>query len=1107
MATKGTEETGLVVPASSDEQPEFVWIPSRLGEAMQESGILDNLDATIGAIPRVLLRDSPAEGLRPVRPGSSEMPAPPGNRGRYQLLGEIARGGMGAVLQGRDVDLGRDLAVKVILEEHLHHPEIVRRFVEEAQIGGQLQHPGIVPVHELGQFPDGRLYIAMKLVKGRTLAVLLESRKDLTDDRSRFLAIFEQVCQTIAYAHARGVVHRDLKPSNVMVGNFGEIQVMDWGLAKVLDQGGIADEEKVRKSQLDRSAIRTVRAGSGAESHAGSVLGTPAYMAPEQARGALDMVDERADVFGLGSILCEILTGSPAYTGTSSPELYRKAERADLGDALARLDACGADAELVALARSCLAPAAKDRPRDAGVVLTALTEHLASVEERLRAAELAQVKAEARAAEEHKRRILTIALAASLLATVLLGGVGWAWVKTEREARERKLANQQRARSAQTVAAIIEALEDARHKLGQAQAAGRESEQWVEAREAVKRAESLLARGEGGSELTGRVRALQAEIARKRDEAEAVGKDRRMVERLAEIHNDLAVHEDASKTDAQFAEAFRNYGVNVEELAPEEAGTRLAQHPVAAELANALDQWAFIRRGQQPAGLEDPEGARHLVAIARAADPDPWRNQLRDLLDADFMRPDRREAGTKLEELAASADTDALPEASITRLAWVLAHGGRNSTAVALLQRSQRAHPHNFWLNFVLGIHLWLASQPEEAVRFYSVAVAIHPQSRLALHSLGTVLQELGRLDEAAATLRQAIHLHPDDATGHIKLGAVLFDLGEVRSAHAEFQEAKRLDPENLWLRIDLARGLMDRGEWNMAIDELRQDLRRDPRCGPARDLLGLALQGAGRLDEAIASFRAAIDSDPPFPLAYANLGRALLVKGDCAEALSLLRRHRPRGFGERNREFVSNDANRAERMLALEPQLTERLASAEKPREITELVDLARLCAIRQHYPAACRLWGQAFKTDPQLADELRLGVRYEAACVAAQAARAPAADQPDPQAVSRESLRKQALDWLKADLAAYARILESGTLQSRAMLPRRLGRWRVDPALAELHDDAALAALPEAERQAWRALWDHAETLRKQVLKKGLPAGRGPPPGKFPNRKPPGM
>ena len=220
----------------------------------------------------------------------------------------------------------------------------------------------------------------------------------------------------MAYAHSRGVVHRDLKPSNVMVGSFGEVQVMDWGLAKVLDQGGVADELKARRVRDDATAVRTIRVRSLAdESHAGSVLGTPAYMAPEQARGELDTVDERADVFGLGSILCEILSGQPPYVGKTAADVHRMAQRADLEATFDRLDACGADAELIDLAKYCLAPAPKDRPRDAGMVQAALAAHLAGAETRLREAGLAQARAETLAAGERKRRWLAVALAASVL--------------------------------------------------------------------------------------------------------------------------------------------------------------------------------------------------------------------------------------------------------------------------------------------------------------------------------------------------------------------------------------------------------------------------------------------------------------------------------------------------------------------------------------------------------------------------------------------------------------------------------------------------------------------------------------------------------------------
>jgi serine/threonine protein kinase len=134
---------------------------------------------------------------------------------------------MGVVLKGRDTDLGRDLAVKVLLDRHSDDPAMVCRFIEEAQIAGQLQHPGVVPVYELGCFGGRRPYFAMKLVKGCTLAEVLAGRPDPTADRPRLLAVFLQVAQTVAYAHARGVIHRDLKPSNIMVGAFGEVQVMD----------------------------------------------------------------------------------------------------------------------------------------------------------------------------------------------------------------------------------------------------------------------------------------------------------------------------------------------------------------------------------------------------------------------------------------------------------------------------------------------------------------------------------------------------------------------------------------------------------------------------------------------------------------------------------------------------------------------------------------------------------------------------------------------------------------------------------------------------------------------------------------------------------------
>ena len=186
-----------------------------------------SLAVTLGLVPRVLLRDTdPVTGPGPVvRPGSPEMPAPGERSERLQLLGEVARGGMGAILKGRDTDIGRDLAVKVLLEQHVGNPELVRRFVEEAQIAGQLQHPGVVPIYELGVLPGRRPYIAMKLVKDHTLATLLDDRRGPYAERSRLLGVFEQVCMAMAYAPALASVRdpwrRPLKPSATAGGPSG----------------------------------------------------------------------------------------------------------------------------------------------------------------------------------------------------------------------------------------------------------------------------------------------------------------------------------------------------------------------------------------------------------------------------------------------------------------------------------------------------------------------------------------------------------------------------------------------------------------------------------------------------------------------------------------------------------------------------------------------------------------------------------------------------------------------------------------------------------------------------------------------------------------------
>ena len=291
-------------------------------------------DSSLVAAP---YKDSLPEPLRPSAPDGGKqqaVPAPPG----YELLEEIGRGGMGVVYRARHAALEREVAVKLVHERYGPGSEALARFVAEARITSQLAHPGIPPVHELGRLRDGRPFLAMRLVKGHTLAQLLQARTDPQQDFGRFLAIFEQVCQAVGYAHARGVIHRDLKPSNVMVGPFGEVQVMDWGLAKLLGPspanetaGAALAVESAQSTETSGPgpANETARAASkethppltpiwsqrdpGSATQTGDILGTPAYMAPEQAAGEIARVDTRSDVFSLGAMLCELLTGQTPY--------------------------------------------------------------------------------------------------------------------------------------------------------------------------------------------------------------------------------------------------------------------------------------------------------------------------------------------------------------------------------------------------------------------------------------------------------------------------------------------------------------------------------------------------------------------------------------------------------------------------------------------------------------------------------------------------------------------------------------------------------------------------------------------------------------------------
>ncbi|HET9623442.1 MAG TPA: serine/threonine-protein kinase, partial [Kofleriaceae bacterium] len=317
-------------------------------------------------------------------------PTTPRDSTRYEILGEHGRGGLGLVHRAHDRTLGRDVAIKELIDRTSHLGEV--RFLREAMITARLEHPGIVPVHEAGRWADGTPYYAMKLVAGRSLRDLIAERKTV-DERLALLHHVIAVADAIAYAHGKQIVHRDLKPANVIVGDFGETIVIDWGLAKDLALG----------EAVEPSGSGERRARTGELTMAGSVVGTPAYMAPEQERG--ERVDQRADVYSIGAMLWELCA----------------LEHKPPGDARLRertLRRAGIERDLIAIVQKALAGDPAHRYADAG----ALARDLKAFEAGARIAARHDSAAIRLVRWVRRHRAIT-ATAGAALAVLAIGGV------------------------------------------------------------------------------------------------------------------------------------------------------------------------------------------------------------------------------------------------------------------------------------------------------------------------------------------------------------------------------------------------------------------------------------------------------------------------------------------------------------------------------------------------------------------------------------------------------------------------------------------------------------------------------------------------------------
>jgi serine/threonine protein kinase/Flp pilus assembly protein TadD len=804
--------------------------------------------------------------------------------GRYRLGEEIARGGMGAVFRVRDDNLDRDLAVKALLADPRDRPDLAGRFVAEAKLTASLQHPGVVPVHEVGSLPDGRPYFAMKLVRGRTLADRLAGRDAPSADLPGFLDVFVQVCRTVGFAHSRGVIHRDLKPHNVMVGDFGEVQVMDWGLAKELGEPG---------------EVSPPEGGAGSpnsdETRAGTILGTAGYMAPEQARG--EPADARTDVFALGATLCEILTGHAPY-GVGPPEvLVFRAARAMLDPVRDELATCGADPELIGIALRCLSADPTSRPADGSAVADRVSTYRAGVEERLRKAETERAAAAVRTVEERKRRRIRRALAAAML-LIVSGAIAFGWYadrqESDRRAEQEKVENDKRA------SALQKLFEDEQQKASNGTALALWVAQFEKSLEADDPESAGTAHDEiarrlpagGGDALTGRIEQCRADLALLR---QFLKFDRfRWTPRggpKVPDHRELARY---------LLAMFTSGGLDFRSLPSGEVARWVLSSHLRVRLTSTFDLLLIAL----------PEAS--LLDVLHAVDPDKYRDDMRAAV---LARDDE-----KIARLADQSAAEAQPPgfiAALSQIADVPLARRRN-----LLQTALSSHPGDLGLLLTLGNTYPVDRKEavEERVRWFQAAVSAHPGSAVAYNHLGIALKDKGELDAALVAYRTAGRLDPTDPACRTNIGNIYHEKGNLDAAIAEHQEAIRLDPtfgpahnnlgraywykrdydaaivayreaarlspESAVIRLNLAIAINSKGEYAAAAAECKEAIRLDPRYAQAHFNLGIALRAQGDVDGAIEAYREAIRLDPKYALAHNNLGITLRAKGDVDGAI-----------------------------------------------------------------------------------------------------------------------------------------------------------------------------------------------------------------------------
>jgi eukaryotic-like serine/threonine-protein kinase len=708
--------------------------------------------------------------------------------GPYKLVELIGEGGMGSVWMAQQTAPVKRLVAVKLIKAGMDSRQVIARFEAERQALALMDHPNIARVLDAGTSSGGRPYFVMDLVKGVPITRYCDEHHLTPRQR---LELFIPVCQAVQHAHQKGIIHRDLKPSNVLVALYDGKpvpKIIDFGVAKAAGQ------------QLTDKTLVT---------HFGAIVGTLEYMSPEQAEVNQLDIDTRSDIYSLGVLLYELLTGSPPFrrkelTQAGMLEMLRvireqepskPSTKLSTADGLPTLAANrGTEpAKLAKLIRGELDwIVMKALEKDRGRRYETANSFAMDVQRYLADEPVLACPPSAgyRLRKFARRNRGGLAVTALVLFFLVLLGSGGGWVVRDRSAREAEAARQQRERRAK-VAGEVETIFGGVDRL--------ENEQkWPEALEAARRAEAAVAVGEAVAATAERVRQRLRELE--------------FINRLERIRMGRPPQfeglSDIAESDRDYARAFREYGVDVDELPVETSIDRLKTSPErAVVLAVALDDWARVRR--RVSQKDDGRWRRHL-AVARGIDPQPLRDRVRGAWGQPIATmPD------DLRRLADSIDVRAQHTATLGLLTNNLLRVQQIDPALRILREAHYVHPGDFWLNFELGSVLQQQEDYEGAVRFYTAAIASQPSSAGAHNNLGNALSAQKKPDEAIARYRKAIELDPNFVAAYRNLGNTMRDRGKLDEAIANFEEVTRRQPDFPEAHFGLASVLAQAKQWD----------------------------------------------------------------------------------------------------------------------------------------------------------------------------------------------------------------------------------------------------------------------------------------------------